>query len=427
MNVKWYRDATLLEDETYNVDASTYFCDTQVSSYNKIVITIGNMQRPNRFLKIFNISDGITRQFYNDELENVEIIEEISTNSKTLDINESSLLILPATTTGVLFQRTLPFTIYRNEVLFGKFFIDTSTSNTDKTLYKLKVSDFIKTLDAQTYLGGVYSGTNIASLINDILSGSGIPFEIDGILEAQSVSGYLPIMTKREALRQIAFCSNSYIDTSRSDKLIIKKELPSIAPTTIPPSNIISIETTQENIVTEIELDTELLTTRNASTDEIYRGTLNGTQSILFDEPKFDLTISGGTIVSSNCNYAIISGTGSTVVLSGKTYEKYTKIETKSNPYTVTTDVPKIEKYTTTLTCDDINIMDKLEFVDLKIKSKFKMGDIKVGDEVYLNGQKCRVMTLSYDLGQTEIYANAELEAYYEWFSVWQSSSRCHK
>ena len=58
--------------------------------------------------------------------------------------------------------------------------------------------------------------------------------------------------------------------------------------------------------------------------------------------------------------------------------------------------------------------MDKLEFVDLKIKSKFKMGDIKVGDEVYLNGQKCRVMTLSYDLGQTEIYADAELEAYYE-------------
>lgn len=411
MNVKWYRDTTLLEDETYNVDSAEYFCDTQVSSYNKVVITIGNMQRANRFLKIFNISDGITRQFYNDELENVQIIEEITNNNQALNINQSELVVLPKNTTGVLFQRTLPFSIYRNDTLFGRFFVDSSTSNSDKTLYKLKVSDYIKTLDGQTYLGGIYSNTTVSTLVADILGD--IPYTLNATLGAYTISGYLPVLTKREALRQVAFCTNAYVDTSRSDKIIIAP-LPTTSSSTITKADILSLETTQENIVTKIELNTELLTTRNASTDEIYNGSLNGTTSILFDSPKFNLTISGGTIVSSNCNYAIISGTGGTVVLSGQTYEQYTNVGTKTNSNAVSTDIEKIQSYSTTLTCNNISLLNLLTFVEFKVKSKFKMGNIKVGDIITLDGTTARVLTLSYDISQTNIYAEAELEVYYE-------------
>ena len=108
MSVEWYRGTTLLTSETYNVDSAEYFCNTPVQAYNKIVITIGNMTRANRFLKIFNITDGISRQFYNDELENVEIIEQITNNVTALNINEASLRILPQSSAGILFQRTLP-------------------------------------------------------------------------------------------------------------------------------------------------------------------------------------------------------------------------------------------------------------------------------------------------------------------------------
>lgn len=411
MNVKWYRDATLLEDQNYNVDSAEYFCDTQVQAYNKIVITIGNMQRANRFLKIFNITDGISRQFYNEELENVEIIEEITNNNKALNINQAELVVLPQNKTGVLFQRTLPFSIYRNDVLYGRFFIDSSTSNFEKTLYKLKVSDYINILDGQSYLGGIYSNVTMANLVADILSD--IPYTIDSSIQNYTISGYLPILTKREALRQIAFCTNAYIDTSRSDEIVIAP-LPTTAIETLTKAEVLKIETTQENIVTKIELNTELLTTRNATTDEIFNGALNGTQSIIFDSPKFNLTISGGTIVLSNCNYAIIRGTGGNVVLSGQTYEQYTKVTEKTNSNAVSTDIEKIDSYTTTLTCNDIDILDFLNFVEFKIKSSFKMGDIKVGDVVTLIDKDARVLTLSYNIAQTEIYAEAELEAYYE-------------
>ena len=411
MNVKWYRDTTLLEDQTYTVDSANYFCDTQVQAFNKVVITIRNMTKANRFLKIFNIADGITRQFYNDELENVEIIEQITDNNEALNINEASLQILPANNTGVLFQRTLPFSIYRNDVLYGQFFVNSSTSNTDKTLYKLKVSDYIKTLEGQTYLGGLYNGVTASTIIAEILDD--IPYTLDAGLGAKTITGYLPILTKREALRQVAFCINAIVDTSRADNIVIKPT-PSTVSATLGKDKIINIDTTQENIVTKITLETTILSTKNASADTILSEKINGTTSIIFDNPMFDLSITGGTIVTSNLNYAIISGTGSTVTLTGKEYVQATKQESKDNPYTVTTDIAKVETYQTTLVCDGESIIDNLNFVEYKIKSTFKMGDIKVGDLISLNGQTCRVMTLSYDIAQTNIYCNAELEAYYE-------------
>lgn len=412
MSVEWYRGTTLLTSETYNVDSAEYFCNTPVQAYNKIVITISNMTRANRFLKIFNITDGLSRQFYNEELENVEIIEQITNNVTALNINEASLKILPESNEGILFQRTLPFSIYRNEVLLGKFFINTSTSNTDKTLFNVKVNDYISMLEGQSYLGGLYSGVTVSSVIADILGT--IPYTLDSTLGTKTISGYLPILNKREALRQVAFCINALVDTSRSDNIIIKP-LPTTVTRTIPQSEIVSIETTEENITTKIELETtSLVTKKRQEADDIFEGKLNGgTTSIIFDSPKFDLSITNGTINSSNLNYAIITGTGTTTTLTGKDYQEAVATSSKTNPYVVTTDVEKLEAYQTTLTCDT-PVINNLQFVQYKIKSKFMMRNTKVGDLVNLNGQVARVMSLSYDAGQTVIWCNAELEAYYE-------------
>lgn len=410
MQVQWYRDSTELENQTYNVDSAIYFCDTQVEAYNKIVITIGNMNKPNRFLKIFNIADGVTRQFYNDELENVEIIEAITNNNQALNINEADLVILPKNTTGVQFQRTLPFSIYRNDVLFGRFFIDTSTSNSYKTLYSLAVKDYINTLDKQTFLGGKYTGKTVSSLVAEILGD--IPYQLDATLGNYTVTGYLPILSKREALRQLAFCLNAYIDTSRQDKVVIKP-FSNARNRFVDLGEILDIETTQQNIVTKIQVEFENIDNKPQDAEELYNQTLDGTEMIVFDSPKYNLSITGGTIVSSNINYAIIEGAGSNVTLTGKTYETYSKLYEKTNEYTVSTDIDNIQQYHTTLKCNQINILDKLKFVEYTVKSHYKMDNTKVGDLVVIDGMTCRVSQLNYDLKQTEIYAEAQMEKYY--------------
>ena len=410
MNVKWYRDTTLLEDQDYTVDDANYFCDTQVQAYNKIVITIGNMTKPNRLLKVFNIDDGITRTFYNDELENADLIEEITENNQALNINQAELGILPKTTTGVLFQRTLPFSLYRNGVLVGKFFVDASTSNTDKTYYKLRLSDYISMLNDQTYLGGLYNNETVANIVTDILGT--IPYELDSTLGAYTISGYLGIMSKREALREVAFCTNAIVDTSRVEKIIIKP-IPTTVSATLGADKIIDIESTQQNIVTKYTLNTTVLTDTTTSADDLFTGTISGTQMIAFDSPHYNLTITGGSIVASNINYAIISGSGA-VTLKGKAYTEVVNSQSKDNPYAVSSDLEKVQTFETTLTCNEIDILDELEFIEFKIKSSFKMEDVKVGDLISLNDKECRVMTLEYTLDQTNIYAKAELEAYYE-------------
>lgn len=413
MNVKWYRGDTVIEDQTYTVDSANYFCNTPVVAYNKIVITIGNMTRAYRMLKIYNIADGITRQFYNDEAVNADIIEQITNNGQAVNISESNLTIIPATTAGVFFQRTLPVEIRRNNVLYGKYFIDTSTSNTDKTLYKIKVCDGIKTLEGQSYLGGIYNNVTMATLVAEIMGD--IDYTLDGTAAAYTISGYLPISNKREALKQVMFCTNTYADTSRSDKIQIKR-LPTTVSRTVGKSDIVSIQTTQENITTKIQLKTTtLVTKKRTQVDDLYEGKINGkTISVIFDNPMFDLSITGGTIVESNCNYAIITGTATTTTLSGKEYQMAEAVEEKVNPYTVTTDIEKIDEYETTLVCDSINILNLMQFVEFKIKSVFKMGSSKIADLITLNGKECRITSLDYDLKQTEIYANVGLEAYYE-------------
>ena len=414
VNVQWLLNDSVVESDTYAIDKADYFCEKEVSAFNKVVITFDKstaiMNNGYRFLKIYNIFDGIARTFYNEELTQCEIIEQIEGNNQALDINESSMIILPSTTAGVTFQRTLPMLVYRNDVLFGKFFVNTSTSNTFKTLYQIKANDYISVLEAQTYLGGMYSSATASSIITDILGT--IPYTLDAGLGAKTITGYLPILDKREALRQIAFCLNAEIDTSRSDGIVIKP-LATTSSRTILPSEILSIQTTQENIVTKIILDTSILTTKGASADNIYSARLDGTLQIIFDSPKFDLSISGGTIVSSNLNYAIITGTGGVVTLTGKDYIETNESREKTNPYVVSTDVEKVENFSTTLTCSD-DVLNKLSFIRFKIKSDFLMSNTKVGDIVTLNGQKARVVALNYDLWQTNIYANADLEVYYE-------------
>ena len=408
VNVKWYRDSTLLSDLDYTVDSAMYFCENPVTAYNKIVIRISSMNKPYRFLKIFNLSDGIVREFYDEELENVQIIEQVESDNQTISINELNAQILPKNKTGILFQRTLPFKIYRNDILYGDFFISKSKSNTSKTIYNVTADDYISVLDGQVHMGGMYNNVNVPVLIADIMGT--VPYILDNSLASKKINGYLPIQKRRDALRCVAFCLNAMVDTSRSDVVTIKP-YPETQSSSISKDRIVSVETTEENIKTKFEINT-VIYQPNSEVTEIYNETVNGTIYVTFSQPMHDLSIVGGTIVQSDVNYAIISGSGN-VVLSGQGYEQITQTISKTNPYTVSTDIEKVESMNTTIVSNNQTLLNSYKFIQFKIKSTFKLSAERVGDIVDLNGQQARITSLSYNLAQTNIYVDAELEAYY--------------
>ncbi len=407
MNVKWYRDDTLLSEEDYIVDSANYFCNNEVVAFNKVIITITSTVNPYRFLKIFNINDGIIRTFYQDELENVDIIEEISPKNETLSINNASISLINKNDIGILFQRTLPFKVYRDDALYGYFFIDTSSSNANKTFYTISANDYIGLLEYQTHLGGIYSNIAVSTLLADILGD--IPYELDENIGSKTVTGYLPIQTKREALRQVIFAVNGMVDTSRSEKIMIKS-LPNNVTAFIDKSRIVSIKTTESAITTAIELNTHKYKA-NAEETELFNDTLNGTIYLTFSSPVHDLKITGGTILLSGTNYATIQGNG-TVVLTGKGYDDVVETLSKTNSAVATTDLQKVETHETTLNWNATELLNSLNFTKSNIDVNFNMITEKVGDLVNLNGVICRIKTISYDARQTNIYATSNMEVY---------------
>jgi hypothetical protein len=80
---------------------------------------------------------------------------------------------------------------------------------------------------------------------------------------------------------------------------------------------------------------------------ELYHGYLaSGSHEITFDQPMHTLTITGGIITESGANYAIVSSTGASVILSGLVYIDTRKTYSVYNNTISTAVKPNIIKVT---------------------------------------------------------------------------------
>lgn len=421
MTVKWYRGTTQLESRTYTVNSSIFFADANVTAYNKVVITFTNMTRLSRFLKIYSISDGIAREFYNEEIIDVDIIESTNINCEELPISEATVTLMPISTLGVIFQRTLPMEIYRKiegeYQLFAKFYITSYTVDNKKKIYKIKLGDAISILENQTYLGGIID-TTPTELLNDLLGD--FTYTYNGNNTAH-IQGYLPIMNKREALRQICQVLGVQVRTARTlygedISLIDKLNMNTII---INNSRIYNYTVAEDNIVTDIELRYNYLSQNTMGNQNLFNEALDGTTTVYFGSPTYNLSISGGTIVESNCNYAIISGTGGTVNLTGRQYQQAERVYVKENPLAVSTDIKKTLSINTTLWFAYGNYTPLTDLFFVKKKINIKLNPLLTGSNKILvmhrsygiaGEQYYKPTTISYSLKQPSVVMNAELE-----------------
>lgn len=410
IDVEWYQDDTLLDSVHAEPDSASYFVAKNVTAFNKIVVTFNKMKSPNRYLKIADIYDGIVRIFYQNEISSAHIIEQIEIDNQALPSNELNISLVKPTDIALMFQRTLPFKLYKNEIFFGDFFIETSELDYRKTNCKIVANDYMNALETQTYFGGFYNNVSLEAILDDILGS--IPYELDESLQSYTISGYMPAQNKRETLRQIAFSINAIVDDSRASKVRIKA-LPSEQKSALDDSRITEYKEIQDKKVTKIVLNTTTYVP-NENVDELYNDNLNSTITLVFDAPHRNYTISGGTIIQSGTNYATIQGTGSNVTLSAKSYDAKTIQSEKDNTSTVTTDMTNILTYDTSLYSADVDILSNLQFVEKRINCTYKMEDEFVGDLVNINDNLARITSLSYSVVNGDIYAECEMEVYDE-------------
>lgn len=330
VNIKWYRGEELLEDKDFYPDSYQYFCYAVVDYYNKVVITFRKTSKPYRNVFLTDIIFGLTRIFRDDEIEDISCLIELNPISAEISINTLEYTINSKSPYAFEFQVRQQQTLYFDEAILGIFYLRDGTQ-LSRTRYSVETQDAVGILDNNQYLGGVYENVRVADLLADIMSEEGITYFLDDIYADATVSGYLPISTKRNSLQQIAFALGALVDTSYDRQLYIYPQKTEVSGEFRKQDIFTGLSVEHGDIVTGARLYVHSYTRGTAAAEQIYTGTLSGETKVEFAEPYHDLAVSGGTLGSHGDNYAYISGDGGEVILTGVKYNHSTVAILKEN------------------------------------------------------------------------------------------------
>lgn len=262
IRITWYQNDTVLSQKEFVLNSSEFFCENAVASFNKITIECLSTNRPYRYIKFEDITYGIVRNFGEDELRNVELLEDLSLTSEELRINTLDFTLSNKKNVDFIFQKKQPLKITRNDELLGVFFIK-SSKRKSRTLYEITSQDYIGMMDRMIFADGTYTNKNVAELVGEIMGN--IPYELDESLQEQVLSGTLEECTCREALLQVAFALCAVVDTSRSANVKIYR-LSNTISNTIEEGIYQGVEFGTEDRITEVRLtlnDGTVLSKRN--------------------------------------------------------------------------------------------------------------------------------------------------------------------
>jgi hypothetical protein len=231
----------------------------------------------------------------------------------------------------------------------GTLYLD-KWENVDKKTMQISAIDLLGVIDKTDFMGNIYFNVSFESIVNEIMTSAGLTTEdytIQDNLKSIVMSGYIPICSHREALQQIVFSVGAVVDCSRSELIKIFTPGTTLI-STIGKSSIFqkTMKITQNELVTAVQVLSHNYS-QGATQEKLYDGELDvGNNKILFNEPVYNISVTGGTIVESNCNYAIINCTSAgPVVINGYVYQDNiivhvveTEIEAQQKEHTLTID-----------------------------------------------------------------------------------------
>lgn len=338
LNIKWYRDSAIIDSADFTPDNWRYSCLREVTNFNKVVITFRSMSKPSRYLKVKSITYGYDRVFSSDELRSLSLYQAVSITSDEIEVNTADFTISSNDHVPFLFQRKQPLDLYHNGVLQGVFYISKSR-RIAASIYDIESSCMIGLLDESYHRGGIYENALFSEILADVLTG--YEYELDNGLSNVRLSGWLPYDTRRNNLAQLAFAAGAMVDTSGSSKIKVFKPKTSVTSSFDAGRVYLGSEIDTEALVTSVKVTAHTYTKNNEET-ELFNDVLDGTAEISFSSPAHSLSISGGTIGASGPNFAIITGTGSNVTLTGKGYTETTQIVTIDNPDVSASDIENV-------------------------------------------------------------------------------------
>ncbi len=350
LQVLWYdMEDRLLFDETFRPDALVYFCERQVEEYSRIEIRVQAMPAGNRYLHMTRLQFGSLEVLDESRVCQATIQEEIDPSLLTLPV---STLEISLFTPGGRFSLLDPKGVYKLlqwkqeieaqktidgiDFPLGSYYLQ-EAEGTVGAVTKLSCVDAIGILDAIEYDGNLYYSKPLRELLDEILTPEYFDFELALEFEEVTLTGYLPICTKREALWQIAFAIGALIYPNRSRTFQVRP-LPKVLSVGVDPQRkLLGHTVTMESPVTQVEVLSHhyAITTYAESARELHRVTLPpGDHKVTFGRPVSVTNISGGILLNRHPNYRMVRvSEEAEVILYGYEYADVTAVHTVTNDH----------------------------------------------------------------------------------------------
>lgn len=317
------------------------------------------IDQPGHFLKVYSIEFGRTIDFDESKLISAEIHSTFPMLCDVIEYDTLNLHVLYDQQSGFFFQRRQPLNYMNADGSLNRtYYLDVgetveTAQGLDAFSAKLSAYDSISNLEG-TFLGGMYESISIQSLLSSILQD--VPFEVQGA-DTMTVSGYIPITTRREALALV--CRGTNLRPYRGAKMTIK-------PLELEQSEVYaegeiveapSITTKQDVAIVNLDIHHY---SKGTEEKELYHWYISTTREVIitWSEPVWtvkayevtgedengndivsDTESAAVTFVETNANYAIIKNTSlNKIVLKGLLYVESTETISSSDDITAARD-----------------------------------------------------------------------------------------
>lgn len=343
LEIQWWRSGEVIRTQEFQPDGWQYTCVAEVHNFDMAAITFRRMSAGYRFLKLQALTYGITRVFDSEECYSTDLYQDTDLLSDTVSVNTLDFVLRNKSAINFLFQRRQPLQVNYGKELMGVYYISTS-EKVGRNRYEIHAVDLVGLAEmASDHYGGFYDGIRADELIADIL-GDGIPWTMDKDLAGVQLYGHLPIASRRDNLQQVAFALSAMVCTGHRNVIEITRATDALRGSFDNPKGYENGSISSGTLVTAVRVTAHSYELA-AESSSLYDDTLDGETTLEFSEPVANLNITGGVILESNANRAVIQGTGGKVVLTGYEYKHIKRVHTKENPLRNVNDVENVVPY----------------------------------------------------------------------------------
>lgn len=343
LEIQWWRSGDVIHTQEFQPDRWQYFCQAEVRNFDLVTITFKQMSAGYRFLKLQSLTYGITRVFDSEECFSADLCQDTDLLSDTVSVNTLDFVLRNKSAINFLFQRRQLLQAKYGTELMGVYYISNS-EKVGRNRYEIHAVDLVGLAEmASDHYGGYYDGIRADALVAEIL-GDSIPWTMDEDLAGTLLYGHLPIASRRDNLQQVAFALSAMVCTGHRNFIEITRPTNTLRGSFDNPKGYENGSISSGTLVTSVSVTAHSYELSAESTN-LYDNVLDGETTLEFSEPVANLEITGGVILESNANRAVIQGTGAKVLLTGYEYKHIKQVYTKDNPLKNANDAENAVSY----------------------------------------------------------------------------------